>query len=162
MRDTFRKISRAHQENNLEEEEKWKEVGYSQITNTLQKKHKKETIDMKTALQNLTKSLDQTRTEMQNQSIVLKKQSEILKSQTSEIINLKHEKNEKNWGKRFFKKLVIGIIIASVAIGVLVFTNIISDMGSILGVTGIAATVLGTIFGVWFGVHKSRTENILQ
>lgn len=162
LRDTFRKISRAHQENNLEEEEKWKKVGYSQITNTLQKKHKKETIDMKAALQNLTKSLDQTKTEMQNQSNVLKEQSEILKSQTREIINLKHEKNEKNWGKKFFKKLAIGIIIASVTIGVLVFTNVISDMSSILGVVGIAATILGTTFGVWFGVHKSRTENISQ
>jgi len=153
LRDTFRKIRRAHQENNNEEEEKWKKIGYSQVTKSLQHKHSQETIDMKKALQNLTKSLDQTKAQMQEQSV-------ILKQQTQEIQGLKNETDEKNWGKKFFKKLTLGLIITSIVIGILYFTKITTDMGSILGVVGIAATALGTIFGVWYSIHKSRIENV--
>jgi len=108
---------------------------------------------MKKALQNLTKSLDQTKAQMQEQSV-------ILKQQTQEIQGLKNETDEKNWGKKFFKKLTLGLIITSIVIGILYFTKITTDMGSILGVVGIAATALGTIFGVWYSIHKSRIENV--
>lgn len=165
VRETLRKLRKATLEHDVDEQKRLGEVSISQVTKTLRSKHNTETVNLKKALNNFTTRLEQQEKQMQEQNKVLQEQnkimqeqSEILKKQTAEIKTLQKEKDDKNWGMKFLKKLFIGMVIG-VATLLIFYFLVASDLSSITSMASIEVTILAAIFGTWYGVHKSKSNN---